>query len=328
MADALSGRLDRLVDTILARGDATAALTDPELAPLARVAAEMRHYPSPAFTARLRATLKERATMSTTMATAAPTTTTAREGFTTVTPYVTTRDSAFTEFVKQAFGAIETETTTGPRGVHRELRIGDSMIMVGETAEEGVVPVRPAAYHIYVEDVDATYARAIAAGATSLGQFAEPADRPYGERSGFVKDAMGNYWYIGRALSGPAIPAGLRTVTPYLHPTNAPAYIEFLKQAFGAIEDARHLSPEGRMMHAQVRIGNAVVEMGEPDPAVPMPTTFYLYVDDADALYQRAVAAGATSLTPPTDQWYGDRVASVQDYTGTLWYIARPALSA
>jgi PhnB protein len=325
MAETLSSRLDAVVDAILARGDATAALTDPELAPLARLSAELRHYPNPAFTARLRATLKERATMSTTMATAAPTTTRAREGFTTVTPYVAAKDSTFTDFVKQAFGAVETETTTGPRGVHRELRIGDSMMMVSESAEEGAVPVRPTAYHIYVEDVDGTYARALAAGATSLGAFAEPADRPYGERSGFVKDAMGNYWYIGRALRGPAVPAGLRTVTPYLHPMNVAAYIEFLTQAFGAVEDARHLSPQGRVMHAQVRIGNAVLEMGEPDPAVPMPTTFYLYVDDADALYHRAVAAGATSLTPPTDQWYGDRVASVQDSTGTLWYIARPA---
>jgi PhnB protein len=323
---ALGSRLDAVVDIILARGDATAALADAELAPLARLAAELRHYPNPAFTARLRATLKERAIMSTTIAAAAPTTTRAREGFTTVTPYVSTSDSAFSDFVKQVFGAVETETTTGPRGVHRELRIGDSMMMVGESSEEGVVPIRPAAYHIYVEDVDGTYQRALAAGATSLGAFAEPADRPYGERSGFVKDAMGNYWYIGRSLRGPAVPAGLRTVTPYLHPVNAPAYIEFLKQAFGAVEDARHLSPEGRVMHAQVRLGNAVLELGEPDPAVPMPTTFYLYVDDADALYQRAVAAGATSLTPPTDQWYGDRVASVQDSTGTLWYIARPAL--
>jgi PhnB protein len=323
MADALSSRLDAVVDTLLARGDATAALGDAELAPLARLAAELRHYPNPAFTARLKAALKEQATMTTTMTTAAPTTTTAREGFTTVTPYIMTKDEGFTQFLKQAFGAVETETTKTPRGVHRELRIGNSMLMVGESAEETVVPVRPSAYHIFVEDPDATYERALAAGATSLG---EPADRPYGERSGFVKDAMGNYWYIGRALRGPAVPEGMRTVTPYLHPTSVPSYIDFLARAFGAVEEARHLAPNGRVMHAQVRLGNAMIEMGEPDPPVPMPTTFYLYVDDADALYHRAVAAGATSMTPPTDQSYGDRVASVQDSTGTLWYIARPAV--
>jgi PhnB protein len=323
MADTLSSRLDAVVDTLLTRGDATAALTDTELAPLARLAADLRHYPNPAFTARLRATLKERTTMSTTITAAGPTTTTAREGFTTVTPYIMTRDESFTNFLKQAFGAVETETTKTPRGVHRELRIGNSMLMVGESAEETTVPVRPSAYHIFVEDPDATYERALAAGATSFGA---PADRPYGERSGFVKDAMGNYWYIARSLRGPAVPEGMRTVTPYLHPTSVPSYIDFLTRALGAVEEARYLAPDGRVMHAQVRVGNAMIEMGEPDPAVPMPTTFYLYVDDADALYHRAVAAGATSMTPPTDQSYGDRVASVQDGTGTLWYIARPAL--
>lgn len=324
MADALSGRLDRVVDTILARGDATAALADTELAPLARVAAELRHYPSAGFRARLKATLKERATMTTTLPAAAPTTTTAREGFTTVTPYIMTRDESFTNFLKQAFGAVETETTKTPRGVHRELRVGNSMLMVGESAEETTVPVRPSAYHIFVDDPDATYERALAAGATSLD---EPSDRPYGERSGFVQDAMGNYWYIARSLrGGPAVPEGMRTITPYLHPTSVPGYIDFLTRAFGAVEEARYAAPDGRVMHAQVRLGNAMIEMGEPDPAVPMPTTFYLYVDDADALYHRAVAAGATALTPPTDQSYGDRVGSVRDSTGTLWYIARPAM--
>lgn len=323
MADAISGRLDRVVDTILARGDATAALADTELAPLARLAAELRHYPAPGFKARLKATLKERATMTTTLSAAAPTTTTAREGFTTVTPYIMARDESFTNFLKQAFGAVETETTKTPRGVHRELRVGNSMLMVGESAEETTVPVRPSAYHLFVDDPDATYERALAAGATSLG---EPADRPYGERSGFVKDAMGNYWYIARSLRGEAaVPEGMRTITPYLHPTNVPSYIDFLSRAFGAVEEARYSAPDGRVMHAQVRLGNAMIEMGEPDPAVPMPTTFYLYVDDADALYDRAVAAGATALTPPTDQSYGDRVGSVRDSTGTLWYIARPA---
>lgn len=324
MADALSGRLDRVVDTILARGDATAALADTELAPLARLAADLRHYPAPGFKARLRATLKERVTMTTTLSAAAPTTTTAREGFTTVTPYIMTRDESFTNFLKQAFGAVETETTKTGRGVHRELRVGNSMLMVGESAEETTVPVRPSAYHIFVDDPDATYERALAAGATSFG---EPADRPYGERSGFVKDAMGNYWYIARSLrGGPAVPEGMRTITPYLHPTSVPSYIDFLTRAFGAVEEGRYSAPDGRVMHAQVRLGNAMIEMGEPDPAVPMPTTFYLYVDDADALYHRAVAAGATAMTPPTDQSYGDRVGSVQDSTGTIWYIARPAM--
>ena len=320
---ALSGRLNRMVDTILARGDATAALQDPELGPWAGLVVELRHYPNPEFTGRLKARLRGRTTMSTAVAATTPTTTRAREGFTTITPYIRATDEGISSFLKQVFGAVETETTSRPNGsVHRELRVGDSMIMIGEGGPEGVVPVRPAAYHVYVEDPDATFARALAAGGTSMG---EPADRPYGERSGYVQDPAGNYWYIARRLSGPAVPEGLRTITPYLHPTGAPAYIDFLKQAFGAVEEARHLAPDGRVMHAQVRLGNAALELGEPDPPVPMPTTFYLYVDDADALYERAVAAGATSVAPPADQWYGDRVASVTDSMGNLWYIARPA---
>lgn len=317
---ALSGRLDRLVDTILARGDATAALTDAELAPLARLAAELRHYPNPDFTSRLRRRLKERTTMA--MAVAEATTTRAREGFSTITPYIRATDSGVTDFLKKVFGAVETETTITPGGVHRELRVGNSMIMVGEGGPEGVVPVRPAAYHIYVDDVDTTFARAIAAGGVSLG---DPSDRPYGERAGFVRDAAGNHWYIGRRLSGPVVPEGLRTVTPYLHPQGAPAYIEFLQRAFGAIVEARHEAPDGRVLHAQLRIGNGAIELGEPDPAAPMPTTFYLYVDDADGLHARAMSAGATLHSPVADQWYGDRVGSVTDAMGNIWYISRPA---
>lgn len=325
MADALSDRLDQAVDRILARGDATASLTDAELAPLVRVAAELRHYPNPGFRARLKAALKARTTM-TTMTTilsaAPPTTTRAREGFTTITPYIMATDASFSSFLTQVFGAVETETTKTPRGVHRELRIGNSMLMVGESDENAGAPVRPSAYHVFVDDPDATYQRALAAGATSLG---EPADRPYGERSGFVQDAMGNYWYISRSLRGPAVPEGLRTLTVYLHPASVAEYIDFLSRAFGAVEEARHKAPDGRVMHAQVRLGNAVLEMGEPDPPRAMPATFYLYVDDADALYHRAVAAGASALAPPADMSYGDRVGSVQDPTGTVWYIARPA---
>jgi PhnB protein len=105
-----------------------------------------------------------------------------------------------------------------------------------------------------------------------------------------------------------------------------PAYIEFLTRALGAVEEFRHESPEGIVMHARLRIGNAAIEMGDTQGrSETMRTAFYLYVGDADALYAQAVAAGATPLSPPTDQWYGDRVASIEDTMGIRWYIARPA---
>ena len=185
------------------------------------------------------------------------------------------------------------------------------------------MPFRPAAFHVYVTDVDAAFQRALAAGAESMG---EPADRPYGERAGFVKDTYGNHWYIATPLGRSPVAEGRRTVTPFLHPRGVPAYIEFLKLAFGAVEELRHEMPEGVVIHARLRIGNAAIEMGDTQGAAePMPTAFYLYVGDADALYHQAVAAGATSLSPPTVQSYGDRVASVEDSMGNQWFIARPA---
>src|SRR6185436_3604933 len=99
----LVDRLDEIVDVIIERGDATAALRDPELAPLARVAADLRHYPNPEFKARLRIQLERRTTM--TAATMAPA---VREGFTTVTPYIRVPDAGLFEFLTKVFDAEET----------------------------------------------------------------------------------------------------------------------------------------------------------------------------------------------------------------------------
>ena len=195
------------------------------------------------------------------------------------------------------------------------------MLMIGEGGSgQEVLPVRPVALHIYVADADRAYQRALAAGATSLGA---PADRPYGERSGFVRDPDGNHWYIATALQGPAVPAGLGTVTPFLVVQGATGQIEFLKRALGAVEEARHES-EGRIMYARLRIGNAAIELGEA-PTEPMPGAFYLYVGDADAVYREAIAAGATSLWAPEVQPYGDRMGGVVDTAGNRWFIAQPA---
>jgi len=311
---ALSDRLDQTIDTILARGDATAALADAELAPLARLAADLRHYPSPEFTARLRTHLEGRTTMSATLAS-----TNIREGFTTITPYVRVKEAGLAGFLARVFGAEETHSTRGSGGgMHREVRVGNSMIMIGESGAEDVMPIRPAAFHVFVDDVDAAFARAIAEGATALGA---PADRHYGERAGFVRDTFGNHWYIATHLGGSSVPAGLRSVTPFLHVPGAAAYIEFLKRAFGAVEKSR-VDAEGGIRYAQMRIGNAALELGDAEGR-PISGSFYLYVDDVDALYERAVAAGATSLWTPADQPYGDRVGAVEDSMRNQWFIAR-----
>jgi uncharacterized glyoxalase superfamily protein PhnB len=320
MADeSLIERLDRTIDDVLGGRDASAALRDPELAPLAVIAAQLRHAPSPAFRERLLAQLTRRKTMTTLVLEP----TKMREGFTTVTPYVRMREAGLLEFLTAVFDAKETLSLKGSAGgVHREVLVGDSMLMIGEGGVEGNFPFSPAAFHVYVPDVDAAFQRAIAAGASSLG---EPADRPYGERAGFVRDAFGNQWYIATAFGESYIPAGRRAVTPFVHPRGVPAYIDFLQRAFGAEIEIR-AEHEDIVAHARLKIGSGAIEMGDTQGAVePERTGFYLYVPDADALYQQVVAAGATPLAPPTDQSYGDRMGSVMDAQGITWFIARPA---
>jgi PhnB protein len=118
------------------------------------------------------------------------------------------------------------------------------------------------------------------------------------------------------------IPDGYHSVTPYLLTAEAARLIDFLKQAFAAEEHERVSRPDGAIMHAEVRIGDSVVMMGEPmPPLAPMPASLHVYVPDVDAVYQRALRAGATSVMEPADQFYGDRSGGVKDPFGNLWWI-------
>ncbi len=119
------------------------------------------------------------------------------------------------------------------------------------------------------------------------------------------------------------IPEGFHTVTPYIVVEGVPKLIDFLKQAFEAKEINRHAQPDGTIMHAEVKIGDSIVMMGEArGEHKPMPSMLYLYVKDADAVYKRAVQAGATSVMEPADQFYGDRSGGVKDLCGNQWWIA------
>jgi PhnB protein len=119
------------------------------------------------------------------------------------------------------------------------------------------------------------------------------------------------------------IPEGFHTVTPYLMVQGASKLIDFLKQAFGAEEIFRMARPDGAIMHAEVRIGDSIVMMSEAMAEHgPMPTMIYLYVEDVDTVYNRALRAGATSLREPTDEFYGDRSGGVKDASGNQWWIA------
>lgn len=119
------------------------------------------------------------------------------------------------------------------------------------------------------------------------------------------------------------IPEGYRTVTPYLVVEGAATVLDFVKEAFGAEEKFRMDMPNGKIGHAETKIGDSIVMMGDAGEEHPaMPAMIHLYVDDCDATYESALAAGATSEREPTDQFYGDRSAGVRDSTGNLWWIA------
>jgi len=246
------------------------------------------------------------------------------EGYRTVTPYMIAADGpALMDFVKQAFGAEEMFRTVGSAGgLHAEVRIGDSMLMLGGgiPGHEFRSTANIHALHLYVSDCDAVYKRALAAGAASIDA---PKDQEYSERSASVKDPAGNLWYIATSQGETYIPKGLNNVNVYMHPLRAEPIINFLKRAFGAREVAKYASPDGVVHHAEVRVGDSMVEMGEAHGKYqPMPTMFYLYVPDCDAVYQRALQAGATSIAEPVDQPYGDRSGAVKDAFGNQWYVA------
>ena len=119
------------------------------------------------------------------------------------------------------------------------------------------------------------------------------------------------------------IPEGYHTVTPYLLVSDVAALMQFLTKAFGATERGKFEGPDGRVMHAEMLVGNSIVMMGQPPKAEDVRRTMlYLYVPDVDAAYQRCLAAGAVSVNEPKSQFYGDRSGSVKDPMGNDWYIA------
>ena len=240
-----------------------------------------------------------------------------------VTPYLVAADGlALLEFAKQGLGAEELMRAVMPTGVHAEVRIGDTTLMMGGGLAGKKFPgtLQPNALHVYVEDADAVTQKAVAAGATLIDPMR---DQEYGERSSTVRDKAGNYWYIATAKGESHVPKGLFSVNPYLHPRRAEPLISFLKRAFEAQEVAKYASPDGVVHHAVIRVGDSVLEMGEAHGKYePMEAMFYLYVPDMEAVYRQALAAGATSFQEPTDQPYGDRNAGVKDAFGNKWYIA------
>jgi PhnB protein len=127
------------------------------------------------------------------------------------------------------------------------------------------------------------------------------------------------------------IPEGMHTLTPHLVCAGAAAAIDFYKKAFDAVEEGRMPGPDGKLMHAMVRIGDSPLMLVDESPQwgtlgaktlKGSPVTIHLYVDDVDATVERAVAAGAKVMMPVADMFWGDRYGTLEDPFGHHWSVA------
>ena len=283
----------------------------------------------------------------------------AQEVRTTATPYLSVRGAAAAiEFYKKAFGATEVARLMQPDGRigHAEINIDGARIMLADEFPEigfrspeslGGSSVN---IHLDVPDVDAVARQALAAGAKVVRPVA---DQFYGDRSGQLSDPFGYTWTVSthketltpeemqrrmhemsrreRGSSAPApvkfIREGFHSITPYLIISGAARWIDFVKQAFGAEEHFRAKRPgaEDVIMHAEVKIGDSMVELADANPQFPaMPCTLLLRVDDPDDVYNRALEAGATVMQPIADAPYGSRGGTVLDVAGNRLHISKP----
>jgi PhnB protein len=291
-------QLDAAIDAILAGRAATGV--EGEAADLLTIASALREVANPHFKAQLKWKVVPRVRH-------------------TLVPHCRVRGvPAFIEFLERAFGATEEFRAPMPDGsiAHAEVRIGDSSLEMGDAIDD--FPPIEFAMHLYVDNVDELYQRAVAAGATSVRPVV---DQFYGDREGTVKDPFGNQWYIASPVR-----EGYRTITPFLHPRGTDRAIEFVRSAFGGeIVGEPYTTPQGYIAHVVMRVGDSLLEMGEgPGDWKPLDAGMHLYVDDCDAVYQRAVAAGAKTIYGPYDAPYGERTAYVIDPWGNHWYIGTP----
>jgi len=129
-----------------------------------------------------------------------------------------------------------------------------------------------------------------------------------------------------------AIPEGYHTITPNLVIAGAEKAIDFYKKGFGATEIARMPGPNGGIMHAELRIGDSVFMLGEEMPEMGAkgpkalggsPVSLYVYVENVDAAWDRAIKAGATSVMPLADMFWGDRTGWLEDPFGHKWALAQ-----
>lgn len=127
------------------------------------------------------------------------------------------------------------------------------------------------------------------------------------------------------------IPEGYHSVTPYLSLQNASAAIEYYKKAFGAEETVRMEGPDGKIGHAELKIGDSFIMLADEFPGTEsrspkslggVSSSLMIYIEDVDSVFKRAIAAGGKQTRPVTDQFYGDRSGTLVDPFGHVWTVA------
>jgi PhnB protein len=289
---------------------------------LAKIVEALRDLPRPDFKQALKLDLLRKEFMNENSTLAQPATPSfVRPGINNIVPYILVNGAeSFIEFLTKAFEGTERLRMPKPDGsiMHAEVGIGNSAIELSE-ADAQHLP-QPCTVHLYVDSADATYERALQAGAASVYPVA---DQPWGDRQGCVRDRFGNVWYIAMPNGWKPGPEGLRSVQPFLHLHHASTMIPFLQHAFSAEVLGIAKSDAGELLHSTVKIGIATLEVNEAHgEAQPRPCLLHVYVPDADALYAQALSAGAISVEPPATKPYGERSAAVEDPFGNTWYLA------
>jgi PhnB protein len=156
------------------------------------------------------------------------------------------------------------------------------------------------------------------AGGTSLST---PHEQPYGDFEAGVKDPAGNQWYLTAIRKTGHRTEDTRAILPHLSLVGAAEFVEFAKRAFGAEVAFMHDAPDGKVLHARLRIGDSILAVGEAsDERAALPAALHMYVPNVDAVYAAAVREGVKVLRPLRDEPYGDRAASLQDVFGNLWF--------
>lgn len=254
-------------------------------------------------------------------------------------------EAAAIEFLTRVFGFRERREARmeHPQGMLAWLEVGDGVVMIGRagTHLHGLLSPRETGHttamvNVYVDEIDAHYQRAVTQGARIM---IDLEDMFWGDRRYEALDPEGHRWHFAQRLSEirdpvPAVtspPAGFPRILPHLIYDDVGAAVDMLTTTFGFQErtSARHTAADGTIGRTQMQVADSVITLGQPSihgdsPLRGVSSMLYIYVDDVDDHFRRAQAAGATIVTPPATQLWGDRRYQATDREGHQWTFAQP----